>query len=171
MISTRLLIGLKTELANQVKIDSELHYELNDNILTINPPYGSKEYIHILVLRSLVVLIHGKSIRRVERKLWKSNRKIINEVIAELFRLPDTVEIKPPAINKKQYSLILTNLYGQILSSGGTKFNGWGNIYHVINTVEDAFHIAGNVLLNHSLPIDGYIYNHEGKEVAEFVIS
>jgi hypothetical protein len=66
--------------------------------------------------------------------------------------------------------MLLTNHVGQVLTIKGELFNGWGRMYHIVESIEDVFSVYAKINQLYSGPICGYVYNGSEKTVAELYL-
>lgn len=120
----------------------EVAHILNDDVLRIFHPVQKDEFIDFELNERSVVLTHGKRKIEFKREAFKSLESQVLKIrsfwINEIFKEED-LDAKRPKISKNQFSVLLANRkYGQVFTTNGNLFTGWGEVYRVFCDLESA---------------------------------
>jgi hypothetical protein len=120
----------------------EVNHEWKENQLMINHPKVFENYITCEFDSKLIRIENEKKEKTFKRKLFGSIElqvfKIRGYWIHNFLTKEDT-EITEPELKENQIVAMFCNSkYGQVLTTNKNLFTGWGNVYQIFESKEDA---------------------------------
>ena len=145
-------INIGCEFENQMKNWFNEHPEIShkwyENKLIISHPSDKKkECVFIYNSNSLFIENHFKKA--------KFNRKLFTSIFEQVFRIRgfwingfykrQELAIKKPHLKDNECVVMVCNRrYGQVLTVGKNIFTGWGEVYKIFDTIEEAENYCNN---------------------------
>ncbi len=150
----------ENQMKNWFEVHPEIYHKWNKNKLVIfHPSDKKKECVFIYNSNTLYIENHLKK-TKFERKLFTS---IFDQVfrirgfwINSFYKKQDLAVKKPHLVDNECVVKVCNRRYGQVLTVDKNIFTGWGEVYKIFDTIEE----AENYCCNQNTEIfEFYIYN------------
>ena len=132
----------KKQMENWFKVHPEISHEWKENQLKINHPKQSENYTTFKFDSKALKIENKEKVKTFKSELLKKVDEQVFEIrgfwINEFLTKEDT-EIKKPKLKENQIAAMFCNSkYGQVLTTNKNIFTGWGNVYQIFESKEDA---------------------------------
>ena len=153
----------KTQMESWFEEHPEISHEWNGNQLKISHPKELGNSITFRFDAKLIKVKNGKKSTIFKRKLFRNIQEQVVKIrgywLNELLTEEDTGIIKPKLKENQIAAMFCNSKYGQVLTTKKNAFIGWGNVYQIFESKDDAQKFLNEESNNDKIEI--YFYNSE----------
>jgi len=143
----------------------EIIHHWQKNQLKISHPKESSKFITFQFNSKSIKIENGERVKIFKRKLFNNIGEQVFKIrgywINEFLTKEDTEIVRPKLKENQITAMICDSKYGKVLTTNKNLFTGWGTVYHILNSKEDAKRFLKKESNDDKIEITFYNSNYE----------